>query len=55
MREICNIYKADLRWAATALLALQEAAEDYLVHLFEDACVRAGTLRSLRACMHVCV
>mmetsp|Transcript_11716 Transcript_11716/g.28874 ORF Transcript_11716/g.28874 Transcript_11716/m.28874 type:complete len:141 (+) Transcript_11716:281-703(+) len=25
------------RWQHTALLALQEAAEDYLVHLFEDS------------------
>ena len=24
------------RWASEALMALQEAAEDYLVHLFED-------------------
>jgi len=28
-----------LRWQTSALLALQEAAEAYLVHLFEDACV----------------
>ena len=27
----------NLRWQATALQALQEAAEAYLVHLFEDA------------------
>lgn len=27
------------RWQAEALLALQEAAESYLVHLFEDAFV----------------
>ncbi|XP_033731369.1 histone H3.3-like isoform X1 [Pecten maximus] len=26
-----------LRWEATAIMALQEAAEAYLVHLFEDA------------------
>lgn len=26
-----------LRWQSSALLALQEAAEAYLVHLFEDA------------------
>jgi len=30
---------ADLRWQSSALLALQEATEAYLVHLFEDACV----------------
>ncbi|KAF9485269.1 histone H3 [Pholiota conissans] len=28
---------ADLRWQSSALLALQEATEAYLVHLFEDA------------------
>ncbi|KAJ7129567.1 histone-fold-containing protein [Mycena epipterygia] len=28
---------ADLRWQSTALMALQEATEAYLVHLFEDA------------------
>jgi len=27
----------EYRWQAAALLALQEAAEAYLVHLFEDA------------------
>jgi hypothetical protein len=30
---------ADLRWQSSALLALQEATEAYLVHLFEDAYV----------------
>jgi len=29
--------RADLRWQSSALLALQEATEAYLVHLFEDA------------------
>lgn len=29
-------YKADLRFQSTAILALQEAAEAYLVGLFED-------------------
>lgn len=28
-----------LRWQSSAILALQEATEAYLVHLFEDACV----------------
>ncbi|KAJ7276493.1 histone-fold-containing protein, partial [Mycena haematopus] len=28
---------ADLRWQSSALMALQEATEAYLVHLFEDA------------------
>lgn len=30
-----------LRWQSSALLALQEAAEAFLVHLFEDAYVCA--------------
>jgi histone H3-like centromeric protein A len=29
-----------LRWQSSAILALQEATEAYLVHLFEDACVK---------------
>jgi len=32
-----RIGEPNLRWQAFALLALQEAAEAYLVHLFEDA------------------
>lgn len=29
----------ELRWQSSAIQALQEATEAYLVHLFEDACV----------------
>jgi histone H3/H4 len=29
--------ESGLRWQSSALLALQEATEAYLVHLFEDA------------------
>jgi histone H3-like centromeric protein A len=29
--------RAGLRWQSSALLALQEATEAFLVHLFEDA------------------
>lgn len=36
VREIANEYKTDLRFQASAVLALQEAAEAYLVGLFED-------------------
>lgn len=34
-----NNYDGDtgLRWQSSAILALQEATEAYLVHLFEDA------------------
>ncbi len=36
VREICIGFKLDLRMQSTALFALQEASEAYLVHLFED-------------------
>ena len=36
VREIAQEFKLDLRFQSTAVLALQEAAEAYLVGLFED-------------------
>ena len=33
---------AGLRWQSSAILALQEASEAFLVHLFEDAYVFCG-------------
>ena len=36
VREIAQDYKSDLRFQSTALLALQEASEAYLIGLFED-------------------
>ena len=36
VREIAQDFKTDLRFEANALIALQEAAEAYLVSLFED-------------------
>tara|TARA_B100000214_G_scaffold361212_1_gene324390 strand:- start:897 stop:1307 length:411 start_codon:yes stop_codon:yes gene_type:complete len=36
VREIAQDFKMDLRWQSTALAALQEASEAYLVGLFED-------------------
>jgi histone H3 len=36
VREIAQEFKADLRFQSSAVLALQEAAEAYLVGLFED-------------------
>jgi histone H3 len=36
VREIATEYKSDLRFQSQAVLALQEAAEAYLVGLFED-------------------
>ena len=37
VREIAQDFKTDLRFQSYAILALQEAAEAYLVGLFEDA------------------
>eukprot|EP00956_Cyclotella_meneghiniana_P025994 scaffold55405_cov35-Cyclotella_meneghiniana.AAC.1 len=36
VREIAQDFKADLRFQATSVLALQESSEAYLVGLFED-------------------
>jgi len=36
VREVSQDLKGDMRWQSTALLALQEAAEAYLVSLFQD-------------------
>jgi histone H3 len=46
VREIAQDFKTDLRFQASAVEALQEAAERYLVGLFEDTnlCAIHGTL-----------
>ena len=36
VREVAQEYKSDLRFQSSAVLALQEACESYLVSLFED-------------------
>ena len=36
VREIASCFKYDIRFQSTAILALQEATEAYLVSLFED-------------------
>ena len=36
VREIAQDFKTDLRFQSSAILALQEASEAYLVGLFED-------------------
>jgi histone H3 len=36
VREVAQSFKTDLRFQSSAVLALQEAAESYLVGLFED-------------------
>ena len=40
-REICEDEKSGLRWQAAAILALQEAMEDYLANLFCDCVLEA--------------
>ena len=37
VREITQDFKTDLRFQSVAILCLQEAAEAYLVRLFDDA------------------
>ena len=36
VREVAQEFKSDLRFQSSAVLALQEACEAYLVELFED-------------------
>jgi histone H3 len=36
VREIASEYKNDLRFQSSAVMALQEASEAYLIGLFED-------------------
>lgn len=36
VKEIGQTFIPDLKWQSSAILAIQEAAEAYLVHLFED-------------------
>lgn len=37
--DMVDYGESGLRWQSSAILALQEATEAYLVHLFEDTCV----------------
>ena len=39
VREVCEVFKADFRFQATALEALQEAAESYLVRVDARSCL----------------
>jgi histone H3/H4 len=55
VREVCDDFtNRTFRWQADALLALQEAAEGYLVGLFEDSYVEnvsCGKLNSTVKCI----
>ena len=50
VREIAQDFKTDLRFQSTAILALQEAAEAYLVGLFEDTNTCAIHPSASRSC-----
>lgn len=43
-----NYDTGGLRWQSSAIMALQEATEAFLVHLFTDACVFS---LNIEACM----
>eukprot|EP00798_Chlamydomonas_sp_ICE-L_P001853 gene1853-biopygen14667 len=51
VREILQDFKTDLRFQSSAVLALQEASEAYLVGLFEE-CNFAAILAKRNNCMH---
>ena len=54
VREIAQDFKTDLRFQSSAVMALQEASEAYLVGLFEDTnlCVSVLIL-SEKLCTHL--
>jgi histone H3 len=47
VREIAQNFRCDVKFQSTALLALQEAAEAYLVGLFEDTNLAAIHVKQL--------
>jgi histone H3 len=51
VREIAQDFKNDLRFQGTAILALQEASESYLVSLFEDTNLCA--IHAKRVCFFI--
>ena len=56
VREIAQDFKTDLRFQSSACLALQEAAEAYLVGLFEDTnlcAIHANRLTIMRKDMQL--
>ncbi|CAL2044662.1 unnamed protein product [Caenorhabditis brenneri] len=48
VREIAQDFKTDLRFQSSAVMALQEAAEAYLVGLFEDTNLCENVLKYFR-------
>ena len=41
VREVARVQKDDVRFQASAVLAMQEATESYIVNLFADTCLCA--------------
>jgi histone H3 len=50
VREILQEYRPSFRCQSTALLAMQEASESYIVHLFEDTNLCALHANRVRTC-----
>ncbi|XP_059032287.1 uncharacterized protein LOC131833051 [Mustela lutreola] len=50
VREIAQDFKTDLRFQSSAVMALQEACEAYLVGLFEDTNLAIAVWNSQRVC-----
>ncbi|KAG8014948.1 histone H3 [Nibea albiflora] len=50
VREIAQDFKTDLRFQSSAVMALQEASEAYLVGLFEDTTSAPSTPRESPSC-----
>ena len=53
VREIAQDFKSDLRFQGSAVLALQEAAEAYLVGLFEDTNLCAIHAKRVTSCPRI--
>ncbi len=56
VRELAREHNAELRFQASALLALQEATESYLVGLFEDVnlcALHAGRVTIMSKDLHL--
>ena len=47
VRDICEQWSIGLRWNASALLCLQEIAEDWLIEFFEDSYILAAFTHTL--------
>ena len=53
VKEVCNKIMPELRFQSPALLALQEAAEDYLVRMFEHVNLYAIQIHGHRVTIQV--